>query len=84
MAYENIKDLTRRTASDKILCEEAFNIAKNLKYGKYERKKKTPYGGDIKSESISNQRPLDLAGIAKIQLNQLKNYANELSENSRK
>ena len=66
MAYESIKDLTRRTASDKILCDEAFNIAKNLKYGKYGRKKKNTYGGDIKSESISNQRPLDLAGIAKI------------------
>ena len=28
--------------------------------------KKPPCVGDIKSESISNQRPLDLAGIAKI------------------
>ena len=28
--------------------------------------KKTPYGGDIKSENISNQRPLDLAGTAQI------------------
>ena len=31
MAYGDIKDLTR-TVSDKILCDKAFNIAKNLKY----------------------------------------------------
>ena len=29
MAYEDFKDLTRKTASDKILCDKAFNIAKN-------------------------------------------------------
>ena len=28
MAYRNFKDLTRRTASDKILRDKAFNIAK--------------------------------------------------------
>ena len=29
MAYEDFKDLTRRTASDKILRYKAFSIAKN-------------------------------------------------------
>ena len=37
MAYEDFKDLTRRTASDKILCGKAFNIAKNPKYDGYQR-----------------------------------------------
>ena len=32
MAYGEFKDLTRRTVSDKILCNKAFNVAKNLKY----------------------------------------------------
>ena len=36
MAYGYFKDLTRRTASDKILYDKAFNIAKNPKYG-YQR-----------------------------------------------
>ena len=27
MAYGDFKDLTKRTASDKILCDNAFNIA---------------------------------------------------------
>ena len=29
------KDFTRRTASDKILCDKAFNIAKNPKHDGY-------------------------------------------------
>ena len=37
MAYGDFKDLTRRTASDKILRDKAFNIAKNLKYHGYQR-----------------------------------------------
>ena len=32
MVYADFKDLTRRTTSDKILPDKAFNIAKNLKY----------------------------------------------------
>ena len=32
MAYGDFKDLTRRTASDKILRDKEFNIAKNLIY----------------------------------------------------
>ena len=37
MAYGDFKDLARRTASDKILRGKAFNIAKNPKYGEYQR-----------------------------------------------
>ena len=37
MAYGDIKDLPRRTAFDKILYDKAFSIAKNLKYGGYQR-----------------------------------------------
>ena len=36
MAYEDFKDLTRRTASDKIFCDKAFDIAKNSKYYGYQ------------------------------------------------
>ena len=32
MSYGDFKDLTRRTASDKILRDKAINIAKNLQY----------------------------------------------------
>ena len=65
MAYGDFKDLTRRTASDKILRDKAFNIAKNPKYDGYQRGlasmvykffvKKTS-GSGIKNENISNKR----------------------------
>ena len=37
MAYGDFKDLKRRTTSDKILRDKAFNIAKNPKYEGYQR-----------------------------------------------
>ena len=37
MAYGDFKDLTRRTASDKILRDKASNIVKNQQYGGYQR-----------------------------------------------
>ena len=37
MAYGVFKDLTRRTGSNKILCDKTFNIAKNPKYDGYQR-----------------------------------------------
>ena len=37
MAYEFLKCLTRRKASDKILCDKSLSIAKNPKYGGYQR-----------------------------------------------
>ena len=36
MAYGGFKDLARRTDSDKILRDKAFNIAKNPKYDRYQ------------------------------------------------
>ena len=60
MAYGDFKDLNRRTAAD-----EAFNIAKNLKYDGYQHKiasmvskffdKKTS-GSGINNENISNKQ----------------------------
>ena len=37
MVYGDLKDLERKTASDKVLWDKAFNIAKNLKYDGYQR-----------------------------------------------
>ena len=37
MVYGDFKDVTRRTASDKILRVKAFNIAKNSKYDESQR-----------------------------------------------
>ena len=37
MALRDFKDLKKRTATDKVLRDKAFNIAKNLKYDGYQR-----------------------------------------------
>ena len=37
LAWHNFKDLHRRTPSDKVLCNKAFNIAKNQSYDGYQR-----------------------------------------------
>ena len=37
MAYRDLKNLLRRTASDKVLCNKAFNITKKQKYDGYQR-----------------------------------------------
>ena len=37
MAYADFKDLTKRTASDKVLRDKVFDIAKNPKYDGYQR-----------------------------------------------
>ena len=65
MAYGDFRDLTKRTASDKILRDKAFNIAKNLKYSGYQLglasmvfklfDKKTS-GSCIKYENMSDQQ----------------------------
>ena len=64
MAYGDFKDLNRRTSADKVLCDRAFNIAKNPKYDGYQCglvsmvykffNKKTS-GSSIKIENISNK-----------------------------
>ena len=37
MAYGDFKDLKRRTFSDKVLRDKAFNIAKNPRYDGYQK-----------------------------------------------
>ena len=37
MAYGDFKDLNRRTFSDRVLRDKAFNIAKDPKYERYQR-----------------------------------------------
>ena len=37
MAYEDLNNLPKRTACEKVLRGEAFDIAKNPKYDEYQR-----------------------------------------------
>ena len=65
MVYGDFKNLSRRTAADKVLRDKVLNIAKNLKYDGYQCwiasmiykcfDKKTS-GSGIKNENISNKQ----------------------------
>ena len=44
MAYGDFKDSKRRTFSENVLRDIAFNIAKNLKYDGYQSKRTCFYG----------------------------------------
>ena len=64
MAYWDFKGLNRRTVSDKLLRDKAFNVVKNPKYDKYQVglasmvnqffNKKTS-GGAVKNEIMQNE-----------------------------
>ena len=79
MAYGDLKDSVRRTTSDKIFRNEAFNITKNPKHDGcvsnhsskvYKFFDKKNFGSGNRNQNISNKKLL-------------KNYANQLLENLR-
>ena len=71
MAYGDFKDLPRRTVSDKMLRDTAFNIAENPKYDGYQRgRDSTVYNffdkksaGSGANMHANNENPLDLAEV---------------------
>ena len=80
MAYGDSKDLARRRASDKVLRDKAFNIAKNRKYNVYER--------DLASMADKvferNLKLVVLIMKSNKMSNWLKNCKNKLLENLKK
>ena len=80
MIYGHFVNLNRRTASDKLLRNKAFNIAKNLKYDGYQR------GLSSMVYKMLIQKPLK--ENLKIRISQtksqLQNYTNQLLETLRK
>ena len=88
MAYGDFKDLTRRTASDKILHDKAFNIAKipkcdghqhglaSLVYKFFNKKSSVMRGNKFAGSGIKNEN------ISKN--NYLKNCTNHSFKNLRK
>ena len=76
MAYGDFKGLTRITGSDKILNDNAFNIAKNLKYDGYQR------GLALMVHKFFDKNLLVV--VLKMRIfqtkNLLKNYTNQLLE----
>ena len=69
MAYGDFKDLPKRTASDKVLRDKPFNIARYPKYDGYQRGlasmvykffDKTWEGSGVNDKIKKNHHPLDL------------------------
>ena len=84
MAQGDFKDLKRRTDSDKILRNKAFNVAKNPKYGGYQRGLASMvYKLFDKKSKGSDVVNLLIMRFNKI-YNQLGNYTNQLLENLKK
>ena len=96
IASGNFKHLTRRTASDKILRDEAFNIVKKPKYDEYQRGLSSVVHNffDEKStllalsEIVAARDKSASRDQLKMTISQTKsylnNYTNQLLENSRK
>ena len=70
MAYGDFKDLLRRTASDKVLHNKAFNIVKNPEYGGYQRR----LASVVYKFFVQNTA----GGVAKNEIMQNKELAEEL------
>ena len=96
MAYGVFKDFARRTASDRILRDKAFNIAKNPKYDGCQRglasmiyKFFDKKSASLTDKSLSGSGIVDKIIIIQIMrlnkiYNYLKNYLNQLLENFKK
>ena len=81
MAYGDFKDLKRETASDNVLRDKAFNIAKNSKYDGYQRGLALSY-----TNFLTKSRKVAVLLIIKLNkiYNQLKNCTNQLLETLKK
>ena len=79
MVYGNFKDLKRRTASDKILIDKAFNIAKNPKYDGYQRGLASMfYNFFDKKSTLLTDKSVARGGVANNEIKQNLQLANEL------
>ena len=79
MAYGDCKDIQRRTAADKVFRDKAFNIAKNPKYGGYQRGLTSVVCKFCDKTLLVEQLKMKLFLIK----NYLKNYTNQLLEDLR-
>ena len=77
MAYGDFKDLLRRTGSYNVLCNKAFNISKNPKYGGHQRPLVSVVYGFFDKKSSGGLLKVKLCKIN----NYLKNWRSKLLEN---
>ena len=80
MAYEDLKDLARRTSYDKVLCHKAFNSVNDPLYDGYQQELVSMFYNyfDKTSGGIGAVMCTDTANKANITLNQ--QFADELQK----
>ena len=79
MVYGRSKDLARRTESDKVLRDKAFEIASNPKYDGYQRR----LASMVYKFLIKNQKEVVFLLMNQI-INWQMNFINQLLENLKK
>ena len=77
MADGDFKNLARRTASDKVLRDKAFNIAKNPKYDGYQRERASL----VYNFLMKTQQVVVLLHLKIISVRWLRNYSKQLLKN---
>ena len=79
MTYGEFKDLAKRIAADKVLIDKAFNIAKDPKYDRYQRRLASMVYTFFDKKTAGS-------GIKSMHLNEklVKNFINPLLENLKK
>ena len=80
MVNGGFKDFPRKTASDKVLPDKAFNVSKNLELDRYQRGLTTMVFTFFDKDFVS----LKGAGIISENHQLTDNYTNELLENLKK
>ena len=76
MVYWDFKDLTRRTVSDKILCDKTFNFANNTQYDGHQRQLASMFYILFHKKTSSETTKMKIFLIK----TSLKNYTNQLYE----
>ena len=89
MAYGDFKNIKRRTASDTILRDKAFNFAKNPKYDGYQRGLASMLYKFFDNKSLGSGRPssfvsLIFNNVTKQNLQLAENCTNQLLKNLEK
>ena len=81
MAYGDFKHLKRRTASDNVLRDKPFNIAKNRKYDGYQRRLASAvYTFFDKKSTWLSDKSVSGSGVANKQIKQNLQLAEELQK----
>ena len=80
MAYSKFKDLAKRTQSDKVLRDKAFEVGSNPKYDGYQRRLASMVYKFFDKKPTGSSKKMKLNKFSNLQMN----FINQLLENRKK